>query len=109
MSPPFFRWRKMKVQLTFYDNESLSVEEVVRQATTNYGKSVKVDVSPESSMAYDHIYFGLQQLLTHEQLSAFFSKDGDYSAQVQKLRQSVLAKIQEIADQVIIDNEARVT
>jgi hypothetical protein len=99
----------MKVQLTFYDNESLSVEEVVRQATTNYGKNVKVDVGPESTMAYDHIYFGLQQLLTHEQLSAFFSKDGDYSAQVQKLRVGVQAKVQEIVDQVIIDNESRVT
>lgn len=99
----------MKVQLTFYDNESLSVEEVVRQATTNYGKNVKVEVSPESSMAYDHIYFGLQQLITHEQLSAFFSKDGDYSMQVQKLRHSILGKVEEIVDQVIIDNESRVT
>lgn len=99
----------MKVQLTFYDNESLSVEEVVRQATTNYGKNVKVEVSPESSMAYDHIYFGLQQLITHEQLSAFFSKDGDYSMQVQKLRHAVLGKVEEIVDQVIIDNESRVT
>ena len=99
----------MKVQLTFYDSESLSVEEVVRQATTNYGKNVKVDVGPDSSMAYDHIYHGLQQLLTHEQLSAFFVNDGSYPQELQKLRSSVLYKVQEIIDQVIIDNESRIT
>ena len=40
MSLPLLRWRIMKVQITYYDNESLSVEEVVRQATNNYGKNV---------------------------------------------------------------------
>jgi hypothetical protein len=99
----------MKVQITYYDNDSLSMEEVVRQATTNYGSNVKVDVSPESSMAYDHIYFGLQQLITHEQLSAFFANDGTYEQQVKTIRSSVLYKIEEIVDQVIIDNEARIT
>lgn len=99
----------MKVQLTFYDNDSLSVEEVVRHAANNYGKNVKVDVGPESSMAYDHIYFGLQQLLTHEQLSAFFKNDGCYDQEVLKLRSGVLSKLEEIVNQVIIDNEARIT
>lgn len=99
----------MKVQLTFYDGESLSVEEVVRHATNNYGSNIKVEVGPESSMAYDHIYFGLQQLLTHEQLSIFFSKDLDYEDQLKNLRSKVLGKITEIVDQVIIDNESKVT
>lgn len=109
MSLPLLRWRIMKVQITYYDNESLSVEEVVRQATNNYGKNAKVDITPESTLAYDHIYFGLQQLLTHEQLSAFFANDGTYEQQIKTLRSDVLYKIEEIVDQVIIDNEARIT
>jgi hypothetical protein len=63
---------------------------------------------PESTMAYDHIYFGLQQLITHEQLSLLYDKDTAYQQDIKKLRESVLYKITEIIDQVIIDNESKV-
>jgi hypothetical protein len=98
----------MKVTLTYHDNESLTVEEVVRQATHNYGKSVKVEVMPESTIAYDLIYFGLQQLITHEQLSLIFDNNYTYQEEIRKLRSDVLFKVQEIIDQVIIDNESKV-
>jgi hypothetical protein len=85
------------------------MEEVVKQAVHNYGKSAKVEVMPESTIAYDLIYFGLQQLLTHEQLSLFYSKSDSYQHDVKELRSDVLYKVQEIIDQVIIDNESKVT
>jgi hypothetical protein len=99
----------MKVTITYHDTESLTVEEVVKDATSRYGIGARVDVGPDSSIAYDHIYHGLQQLITHEQLSAFFSKDGTYPHQLQSLRSSIMYKMEEIIDQVIIDNEARIT
>ena len=99
----------MKVTITYRDDQSLTIEEVVKQAVHNYGKNVKVEVMPETTIAYDLIYFGLQQLLTHEQLSAFFEQDGDYPNKLKKLRSSILYKIEEIIDQVIIDNESKVT
>lgn len=98
----------MEVQITYQDSESFTVEEVVRQAVQNYGKMVKVRVMPESTMAYDHIYFGLQQLLTHEQLSILFDKGSTYQSELKKLRERVLYKVTEIVDQVIIDNESKV-
>jgi hypothetical protein len=98
----------MQVTIKYFDNESLTVEEVVRQAEHNYGKRVKVEVMPESTIAYDLIYFGLQQLLTHEQLSLLYSKNDSYQYDIQKLRSDVVYKIEEIIDQVIIDNEAKV-
>ena len=98
----------MKVQITYHDNESFTMEEVVKQAIHNYGKAVNVEITPESSLAYDHIYFGLQQLITHEQLSLLFDKDTAYQQDLKKLRESVLYKITEIIDQVIIDNESKV-
>jgi hypothetical protein len=55
----------MKVTITYHDNQSFTVEEVVKLATDNYGRTAQVEVMPESTMAYDHIYFGLQQLVTH--------------------------------------------
>lgn len=99
----------MKVTITYRDSESLSVEEVVRQAEHNYGKGIKVETMPDSTAAYDLIYFGLQQIMTHEQLSLIYERNGDYQGSLKKLRSTVLYKIQEIVDQVIVDNEARVT
>lgn len=98
----------MRVNIEYFDNESLTVEEVVRQAEHNYGKNVKVEIMPESTIAYDLIYFGLQQLLTHEQLSMLFDKNDSYQHDLKKLRSDVLHKVEEIIDQVIIDNESRV-
>jgi hypothetical protein len=99
----------MKVEITYHDNESFTVEEVVKQAVDNYGRMVQVNIMPESTMAYDHIYFGLQQLITHEQLSILFDKGTSYQKDIKKLREQVLYKITEIIDQVIIDNESKVS
>lgn len=98
----------MKVTITYHDQDSLTVEEVVRQATHNYGKNCKVEVTPESWIAYDAVYFGLQQLITHEQLSLLYDRGDNYQHEIKKLRSDVLYKVEEIIDQVIIDNESRV-
>jgi hypothetical protein len=98
----------MKVNITYHDLDSLTVEEIVKQATHNYGKSVKVEITPESWIAYDAIYFGLQQLVTHEQISMLYDRGSSYQHDIKKLRSDVLYKVQEIIDQVIIDNEAKV-
>jgi hypothetical protein len=81
---------------------------VVRQATHNYGKLAQVEVMPDSTMAYDHIHFGLQQLINHEQFSMLFDRDSNYQADVSKLRKEVLYKVSEIVDQIIIENESKV-
>jgi len=99
----------MKVTITYHDNESFTVEEVVKQAVNNYGRLAQVEIMPESTLAYDHIYFGLQQLVTHEQLSMLFDKDSGYQQEIKKLREQVLYKVTEIIDQVIIDNESKVS
>ena len=99
----------MKVQITYTDNESFTIEEVVKQATHNYGKMARVEVMPESTMAYDYIYFGLQQLITHEQLSMLFDKGTSYQQDLKKLREQVLYKVTEILDQLIVDNEDKVS
>lgn len=98
----------MKVVITYHDQESFTVEEVVRQATHNYGSLAQVSISPESTMPYDHIYFGIQQLISHSQLSSLFDSGCDYHNDITKLRESVLYKVTEIIDQVIIDNESKV-
>jgi hypothetical protein len=98
----------MKVTITYHDSESFTVEEVVKQAVHNYGRLAQVDVMPESTMAYDHIYFGLQQLVTHEQLSLLYDRGSNYQQDIKRLRDQIIYKITEIVDQVIIDNESKV-
>ena len=98
----------MKVKITYHDNESFTVEEVVKQAVHNYGRLAQVEIMPESTMAYDHIYFGLQQLITHEQLSMLFDKGSSYQQDIKRLRDQVIYKVTEIVDQVIVDNESKV-
>lgn len=98
----------MKVTITYHDSESFTVEEVVKQAVHNYGRLAQVEIMPESTMAYDHIYFGLQQLITHEQLSLLFDKGSSYQQDIKRLRDQVIYKVTEIVDQVIIDNESKV-
>lgn len=98
----------MKVKITYHDNQSFTVEEVVKQAIHNYGKTASIEVMPESTLAYDYIYFGLQQLITHEQLSLLFERNTRYQQDIKKLRQEIIYKITEIIDQVIIDNESKV-
>ncbi len=98
----------MKVTITYHDSESFTVEEVVKQAMHNYGKQVQVEVMPDSTIAYDHIYFGLQQLITHKQLSMLYDRGSDYQTDLKKLRSEVLYKVTEIIDQVIVDNESKV-
>lgn len=98
----------MKITLTYFDDESFTSEEVVKQAVHLYGKAVDVQIMPASTKPHDLIYFGLQQIITHEQLGLLFDDKLGYQASMQKLRNETLYKIQEILDQVIIDNESKV-
>lgn len=98
----------MQITIKYNDSESLTKEEVVRQATHNYGKYISVDVMPDSTNAHDFIYFGIQQIITHEQLSILFDKDSNYNSSIKKLREDIIYKVTEILDSVIMDNEDRV-
>jgi hypothetical protein len=99
----------MNVTITYSDSESLTVEEVVKTAQGNYGKLVTVNISPESTMAYDYVYFGIQQLMTHRQISLMYEKGANYQNSIKNLRAEILSKLTEITDQVIVDNESKIS
>ena len=99
----------MQITIKYQDDTSLTKEEILRQSYHNYGKSAEVSIMPDSTKAHDLIYFGLQNIITHDQLSMFYDDKVGYQKNIQKLRNDTLYKIQEILDQVIIDNESKVT
>lgn len=99
----------MKVEISYHDHSSISVEEIVRQAKEQYGEFVDVKISPSSNDPLDVIYFGLQQLLTNEQLSLLFDSGPLYSTKIIELKAQTLAKVSKELDSVIKDNEVRVS
>ena len=99
----------MEVTIKYNDSDSLTVEEIVACAIHNYGKAVEVTVMPDSHKAHDLIYFALQKIITHDQLSMFYDDKHSYQKNIQKLRNETLYKVSEIIDQVLIDNESKVT
>jgi hypothetical protein len=99
----------MKVTITYYDNDSLTIEEVVARAKHTYGDFVEVSVQPTSNKPSDMLYFALQQMLTHEQLSIFFDDKNQYPARLSNLRSETLAIVQQELSAVIKDNEIKVT
>ncbi len=98
----------MKVTITYVDNQSFTKEEVVRQAVHSYGKGAVVEVMPESNNAHDLISFGIQQIITHQQLGLLYDSGPTYQKDLQKLRAEVLYKLEELLDSVIVENESKV-
>ena len=100
--------KEVKVSLEYYDNDSFTVEEVVKLAQHNYGKTIRVDITADSSAPHDTIYFALQQIITYRQLSLLYDNKDTYQKDIKLLRAEVLGKLGEILDSVIIDNESKV-
>lgn len=98
----------MKVKITYHDTQSFTIDEVIRQAKHNYGNHVTIEAYPESNSAIDILYFAIQQMITHEQLSLIFDNSNSYQVDIKKLRSEILFKIEEVLDEVIIDNETKV-
>lgn len=98
----------MKVEITYFDDKSFTAEEVVRLASHNYGKDVKVQVIPDSFAPHDLIAFAIQQMITPRQLELLYDNKYTYQTDIKMLRAGALLKLEEILDTVIIDNESRI-
>ncbi len=98
----------MQVNLSYHDDTSFTVEEVVKLAQHNYGKNVQVKASADSLAPHDQIYFALWQMITARQMVAFYDDKHTYQNELRDLRAETLVKLQEILDSVIIDNESKV-
>lgn len=96
------------VTIKYHDDVSLTIEEIVKQATVNYGNMATVEVTASSQLPHDQIYWAIQQIVTHEQISKIFDKSCNYNAEISKIKSKLLSDITEILDQVILDNEAKV-
>ena len=97
------------VTLTYEDKESLTPEEIIANARQIYGSNVVVEVKPLNDTPESHIYFGIQNLITKDQVEVFFDNKYMYETKLKELRKDVLKKMTFILNKVIIDNEERFT
>lgn len=98
----------MKVNLTYNDETSLTVEEVVKNAQHHFGKTVKVETYADSLAPHDVLYFAIQQIITYRQLALLYDSKYSYQKDIKVLRAEVLSKLEDILDSVIIDNESKI-
>lgn len=99
----------MNVNINYIDRDSFTGEEIRTQAKRLFGSSASVSVTPESSRLEDYLYFAIQGMITTDQVSMYFDDKDKYPQDLQKLRLEVSAKMQEVLDRVIVDNELRIT
>ena len=50
-----------KIEISYHDNDALTVEEIVKNNKRIYGSSATVKVFPESNLPHDLIQFALWQ------------------------------------------------
>ncbi len=98
----------MQVTIEYTDESALLYAEVARNAKHQFGEHTQVTIRPDSNHPTDVIYFGIQQLITSDHLSLLYDSD-NYNKELPKFRANALAKLGELLDQVIIDNESKVS
>ena len=99
----------MKTIITYHDPNALTIEEIVKNAKRLHGKTAEVQVLPESSLPHDLIQFALWQMSAAEQTSLFFSEGALYAKKLKELRASILYKLEELLDDVLLENEEKIT
>lgn len=96
-----------KVIVTYHDHESFLLEEIRARAKKDYGPSATVTIAPESDAPMDVLYFAIQRLVTGDQLTLWYDSKEKYTEKIAELRYDMIAKMKDVLDEVLIDNEAK--
>lgn len=100
----------MKVILKYYEDSALTEEEVIARAKESLGVSPSsIEIYPNSNDPLDHIYFGIQQLVTYRQLDMLFESGPLYGEKVSKLKAEIMQILESELIRVISDNEHKVS
>ena len=98
----------MIIKITTKDDQAYTAEEIKAVTKQVYGNPTIVEVFPDGNNPKDHIYFGIQQIISPPHLDLFFDhSDAVYSERLTELKRGVLADIEQIINQVILDTEAK--
>jgi hypothetical protein len=95
----------MKLIAEFHDVDSFTATEAIRRTKDLLGDYTEVNAYPSTKDPWDIVYFGIQQIITGEQLNMLFDDGALYPSKLKELRSVTLHRLTEELDEVIKDNE----
>ena len=98
----------MKVVIEYHDSDALTIEEIVKNNKRIHGNTANIKVLPDSYLPHDLIQFALYQMTAAEQVALFFNEDALYPKKLKEFRASILYKLEEILDDVLLENEEKI-
>lgn len=99
----------MKLVAKFHDLDSFTSEEAIRRAKDILGDYIEVKAYPSTTDPWDNIYFAIQQIITSEQLDLIFDEGPLYTDKIKEFKAKILSKLEAELDEVINDNELKVS
>lgn len=97
----------MKVIVEYEDRDSLVPDEIIDHNIEYFGPGTTVKLAPTYNDPMAYIYFGIQGLITFEQIQLFHDAGHQYKQKINELREEILDKLEIELNRVIIDNEAK--
>lgn len=97
----------MKVNVEFSDLDSFTREEAIDRIKTILGKSITVEVHPETNSVEDILRFVLQQLIGYDQLCLLHDSSYNYNSKIILLKEQVMSKIEDELNSIIHANECK--
>jgi hypothetical protein len=97
----------MKVKIEYIDNSSFTVQEIVANAKARFGDAAVISAMPDSTDSFSLMYFAIQELITQEQLEAYFHEASLYDQKCRGLVDKVIELATEATIRVLRDNECR--
>lgn len=99
----------MKITVEFEDNTSFTAEEAIASNKHAFGNNTVVKTGPRNSTPEAHIYYAVQNLITQDQIEAYFELYPHlYPQKLEEIKSNLLVTISDIIDSVIEDNEKKV-
>ena len=99
----------MKLVAKYHDLDSFTSEEAIRRAKDILGDFIEVKAYPSTTDPWDNIYFAIQQIITAEQLNILFDEGPLYPEKLKEFKAKILTKLEAELDEVIKDNEQKVS
>ena len=100
----------MKINVTYTDNTSFTKKEIEKNLQFLLGENITIEVAPNGNDPKDHIYFGLEQIISEIQIVEYFdSEKRVYEEHMATMKEEILSIVANVIDDIIKRNEDKIT
>lgn len=95
----------MKVNVSYIDRDSLSVDEIHHNAKKLFGDSAQVELLPESNSTRSYIRHAIILAITNKQLDSFFDDEkAIYEEKLERLKKDFIGEVEDLLQETIDGN-----